>query len=204
MPLRVFTVEFVLPRDLLAEPVEQWRDHTDDTTRLGVSNPLVVRDLDWFDHDNPARLGHRAELLRDSGADLGRELRWRDRTEPPTTPDDFRGWLRKRRDDPLAIGLTCEWTTPEQVGLAVAAGPPVLVWRRAACRHEEQDPDCDGRRFARELTARLRGTTFDQVAHLVRDLRAEAAYARQPSHCGSGLVLLRDDARRRPVPLGFA
>ncbi|MCY1141183.1 trypsin-like peptidase domain-containing protein [Actinoplanes sp. Pm04-4] len=204
MPLRVFTVEFVLPRDLLAEPVERWRDHTDDTTRLGVSSPLVVRDLDWFDHDNPARLGHRAELLRENGADLGRELRWRDHSEPPTTPDEFRGWLRRRRDDPLAIGLTCEWTTPEQVGLAVAAGPPVLIWRRAPCLHDEHEDDCDGRRFARELTARLGGVTFDQVAHAVRDLRAEAAYARQPTHCGSDLVLLRDDARRRTVPLGFA
>ncbi|MCO8271604.1 serine protease [Actinoplanes sp. TRM 88003] len=206
MPLRVFTVEFVLPSDFLSEPVEDWMNLAEARARLGISRPVVVRDLHWFNHANPAGLSHRAGLLRDHFADLGDELRWRDHTEAPTTTDAFQGWLFEGPDGPLVIGLTCQWSAPEHVGEAVQIGPPVLIWRRGQCSPGDSagHEACAGRLFAENLTDRLRGVTFDQVAHRIRELRAEAVASGDPTHCGSGLALLRDDARRRLVRLGFA
>jgi hypothetical protein len=205
MTVRTVTVEFVLPRGHLAEPVDLWADRTDDDTPIGVSHPTVVRDLDWFSHDNPADLGRRARLLRNRGRTVGRELRWRECTRPPGNPVAYKAWLRTD-DGPFAVGLTGEWTQPEHVATAVAAGPPVLLWQRLPCRPEDHvgGPDCVGVRFRRELGERLGEVTIDEVAHVVRNLRAEALAEEDAAHCGSSIVLLRDDARRRPVPLSFA
>jgi hypothetical protein len=203
--VRTVTVEFVLPRGHLTEPVELWANRLDDDTPIGISRPTVVRDLDWFSHDNPADLGRRARMLRDDHRSLGDELRWRDCAQPPGSPVAFKAWLRAG-DGPFAVGLTGEWAQAHSVATAVAAGPPVLLWHRSLCRAGDHaaEVECVGMRFRRELAEGLRTVTIDEIAHIVRDLRAEAAYQEDAAHCGSSIVLLRDDARRRQVPLSFA
>ncbi|WP_416901366.1 trypsin-like peptidase domain-containing protein [Micromonospora echinospora] len=206
MPVGVetVTVEFVLPRLFLSEPVDQWIDRTDDDTPLGITRPVVVRDLDWFNHTNPAVLGRQARNLRDTGLSLGELLRWRDCKQVPGNPTAFKAWLRTG-EGPLVISLAGHWAAAEHVSTAVAAGPPVLIWRRPPCMDDHRsDTKCTGRRFRHDLTEQLRDTTVDTVAQRIRDLRAHAAAKEDETHCGGGITLLRDDTRRRPTPLSFA
>lgn len=206
MPIGVetITIEFVLPRAFLSEPVDEWIDHTDDDTPLGVSRPMVVRDLDWFRHRNPASLGRRARSLRDTGRSLGGALRGRDCRHEPGDPGVFKAWLREDQG-PFVISLAGRWAAADYVRTAVAAGPPVLIWRRPPCSAEahEGGNGCAGGRFAVELAEHLRAVTVDSVARAVRELRIQAAQATD-AHCGNGITLLRDDTRRRIIPLAFA
>ncbi|MBM2620830.1 trypsin-like peptidase domain-containing protein [Actinoplanes sp. LDG1-06] len=206
--VEVVMVEFVLPREFLGEAVDEWTDRTDDDTPLGVSRAVAVRDLDWFTHPNPAALGRRARTLRDTGKSLSEVLRWKDCGEaPPVRTTNFKGWLRMG-EGTLALALAGEWTATQYVSAAVASGPPVMLWRRHACSADEHrhGDSCTGRWFCGEMADQLHGVTIDAVAERVRDLRARAlASAEQDDrHCGSGLTLLLDDARRRPAPLSFA
>ena len=210
MPSIVDTVqvEFVLPRRFLALAVEEWLDRKDDDTPLGVSRPVVVRDLDWFTEPRPAALVRRVRDLReDGGRSLGEVLWWKDCGERPADPQVYKAWLR-RHGGPPALVLAGEWTAAEHLGRAVAVGSPVMLWPRQACPADDhtRDDTCPGRWFRTEVTKRLHGITIDTVAELVRDLRAQAVVAagKNEMHCGSGIVLLRDDARRRLEPLSFA
>jgi hypothetical protein len=207
MPMTVsaVVVEFVLPRRFLSEPVDEWFNRADDDTPLGVSRPVVVRDLDWFNHANPADLTNRVRRLRDTATSLGDRMRWRDCRKAPGSPIAFKAWLRTG-DGPLALGLTGQWAQPEHLSSAVASGPPVMVWRREPCAPgtHESGTECAGLRFSRDLTEALRGVTIDAVAQRVRELRADAAAEEDEMHCGSGITLLRDDGLRRPMPLSFA
>jgi hypothetical protein len=207
MPVGVgtVTVEFVLPRQFLSEPVDQWIDRSDDDTPLGVAKPVVVRDLDWFNHPNPADLGRRAHTLRDGHTPLGARMRWKGCENAPSNPAAFKAWLRSG-DGPIVLGLAGEWAAAEYVGTAVAAGPPVMIWHRWACPpdgHRAGD-ECAGKRFRRELSVHLGDETIDTVAQRVRRLRAWSVAEEDDTHCGSGITLLRDDNRRRPAPLRFA
>ncbi|GLY04323.1 trypsin-like peptidase domain-containing protein [Actinoplanes sp. NBRC 101535] len=196
-------VEFVLPRSFLAEPVDEWTDLADDRTPLGITRPVTVRDLDWFHHANPARLTRSAEMLRERHAGIGEHLRWRDCTEQPGDPVRYKAWLRQD-DGPFALGLAGDWSRPEHVAGAVAAGPPILLWRRLPCQSDHPPgADCPTVRYRQELGDRLRGTTIDTIGAALRRIRADAA-AEGDKHCGSGVTLLRDDGRRRPLPLSFA
>ncbi|MEV4346685.1 trypsin-like peptidase domain-containing protein [Actinoplanes sp. NPDC049596] len=202
--VREVTVEFVLPRMFLAEPVDEWLNLRDDRTPLGISKPLVVRDLDWF-QDGPPDLAWRAESLREGKTGLAEVLRVWDCGQPLTKPVVFKANLRKN-GGPHAVCLAGEWALPAQVSVAVGAQPPVLLWRRHPCppgRHADY-AECVSQRFVRELTGHLAGVTIDDVASHVLELRRDSVAGEDETHCGSGLVLLRDDARRRPMPLGFA
>ncbi|XVU29888.1 trypsin-like peptidase domain-containing protein [Actinoplanes sp. CA-054009] len=202
--VREVAVEFVLPRMFLAEPVDEWFDHREDTP-LGVSRPVVVRDLDWFINDDAGVLTERTDDLRSRASGVGEALRWRECVPPPTSINAFRAWLRLDQS-PRAFGLAGGWSRPEYVTAAVVAGSPVLLWQRRPCppgTHAE-GVECTGRRFVRELTEELAGVPVDALAEKVRRLRAQSMADEDTGHCGSGLVLLRDDGRRRPASLGFA
>jgi hypothetical protein len=202
--VREVTVEFVLPRMFLAEPVDEWLNLRDDNSPLGISKPTVVRDLDWF-NDGPPDLAWRAESLRDGKTSLAEVLRDWDCGRQLSKPLVFKALLR-RGGGPLAVALSGEWARPAQVSVAVGAAPPVLLWRRHPCPpgpHADY-AECVSQRFVRELKAQLAGVTIDEVARRVLDLRIDSVAGEDDTHCGSGLVLLRDDARRRPMSLGFA
>ncbi|SNY73055.1 VMAP-C domain-containing protein [Paractinoplanes atraurantiacus] len=202
--VREVAVEFVLPRMFLSEPVDEWFDHREDTP-LGVSRPVMVRDLDWFINGEADVLAQRTDDLRSRRAGVGDALMWRDCTDPLPRLRSFKAWLRMN-GSPRAFGLAGEWSRPEFVVAAVAAGPPVLLWQRRPCASgvHAEDVECTGRRFVRELKEELAGVPVDALADKVRQLRAVSMAEEDAGHCGSGLVLLRDDGQRRPMVLGFA
>ncbi|MEV6302263.1 trypsin-like peptidase domain-containing protein [Actinoplanes sp. NPDC051861] len=199
-------VEFVLPRRFLAEPVDEWKDFVDGGVPLGVNRPVAVRDLDWFSDAYPSDLIRRAAVLRDQRISIGEVLRSQDCGDPPRSLRSFGGWLRDEDDGPFAVGLSGEWAGSEHVSAAAAACPPILLWRRQPCppgAHVE-DGECSGTRFVEELRKRLHNVTIDGIGSAVRKMRASAVAAEDEAHFGTGLSLLRDDARRRPIPLSFA
>ena len=203
--IETVVVEFVLPRAYLSEAVDEWISRGDDDTQFGAARPVVVRDLDWFSAENPGELIKRVKALRRHGGSLRELLRWRDCARLPGPAQAFKAWLRAG-EVPLVLGLAGDWTQPEPLGSAVAAGLPVMLWRRGGCEPEEHPHGerCPGARFRRELTDRLDGVTFDTVAERVRELRAEFLSQETDQQCGGAITLLLDDSRRRPVPLSFA
>jgi hypothetical protein len=204
-------IEFVLPRNWLSMPVDEWRALDDDDVPLGWSKPVVVRDLSRFNERVPRELERRADELRADPDDLSATLQWKDCRHPQGPAESFRAWLRGP-NKPLAVGLAGVWSSSAMVTSAVGGGVPILLWPRTTCDgHPAGGPEtgqqCLAIQFSTAVTHRLRGVRMDALPAQVHELRTEAAQspADQP-HCGRGISLLWDDPRRRPphVLLGLS
>lgn len=199
------TIEFVLPWQLLTEPVDTWRKELGgpQPNPLSLDYPVVIRSLERIRADQ----WHRS---------------WRGRWKSLTTGDADGDPIVCANEDQHAMQLEAtlrgessavvlvlsEPPEPESVGerqlrTGVRAGIPAIVWHRSAV------PPTRLCRFVR--SAITQGTTGRQgVAQLpqhVSKLR-QAAWSEDPTtqnrHMGHGLVILWDDPERQPGRTGSA
>ncbi|MFD0742929.1 hypothetical protein ACFQ1L_14860 [Phytohabitans flavus] len=209
-------VEFVLPRRWLSWPVDEWTVYHGEEVLLGVTWPVVVRDLDWFDREDARELERRAHDLRDHAKDLAALMSWKDCAAQLAPPRGFHAWLRGR-ERPLALGLAGHWAQQDRIESAVAAGVPAVLWPRrscgpdvAACGADLGDQPgealCPGRMFRRDIVESLRDIRAERLPGWAHELRGQAEEADDPdTHCGAKISVLLDDPRRKlPYQLGFA
>ncbi|PKW18601.1 trypsin-like peptidase domain-containing protein [Saccharopolyspora spinosa] len=193
-------VEFVLPRQLLNEPVDEWQIWpTRRFARLGRRHPVVVRALSEDDDPYSRKRG---------------EERWQWLTTQDTVPWNWIHCEDKRDQEILyawfeestghaALGLPGppETDLPHEALVAgLFAGLRVAVWRRTRCEdHDLADfstQPCAGDRFRDELSGKLLGVNVAQLPRVVKDLRNAAAQQVGTEHCGRDVVLLWDLGRR--------
>lgn len=186
---RIIRLEFVLPRELVNLPVDQWPTEPGDvlTEPLGVRYQVAVRSLERMHTRKWHRAWrHRWSSLADTGAGL---------------------WLRTGADDPthlraLASSLTRDLSRAvlvldkepdldpnDALRVGMSHGVPVMLWSRT------------------HLTGRALDATVDDMAdtadlrETVRLIRGDAFSQRNPdTHVGSHITLLWDDPGRLLIP----
>jgi hypothetical protein len=203
--LRDLWVEFLLPRSLIAEAVDQWEVSLDleiGQTTVGAEHPVVVRALERYSRPQPAlELRKRGEGLRQAESQPARLIR--DLPPPDSTPGFA---LRIAKADaggvPLytrlrdAHGVLCVVLdepppAPPAVSKAdvlntlLAVGLPVVVWSRGLPEVIEE--------FARLLGE----CPLGRLPSRVQQFR-QSAVDGDPHHPGRHLTLLWDDPARLP------
>ncbi|SCG36832.1 Trypsin-like peptidase domain-containing protein [Micromonospora humi] len=192
---RDIMVEFILPQELLNEPVHSWalwRSRRWET--LGSKYAVVVRDL---------------ERLEDAESMAFLKRRWR------MTARQFlrSGLVSVHCDDRRSHEAMWAWIgghpllsavalpgppddAPSRVALEVALpeGVPALAWCGMRCEKCSGDA-CPVRLFQSALAGSLAETRHDALPQRVLELRRAAA---ADNHWGRDLVLLWDDPTRRP------
>lgn len=199
-------LEFILPRNLLSFPFEEWTNRPFDYMSLDVQFVVVVRDLERL-RDPALRFRWRRKWAYMMANDYGPELsRWITCADRPCAPGQvFRQLLP---DSHVSLGLTFP-PLPGAQGFEMAevlnAGTPIAIWPRQPCQHAKTadagSPDmCRGARFKEELCRRLDGQRLSDLPKLVLELRQEKPGLEEPEW---SLVLLWDDPTRRPEPDNF-
>ncbi|GAA2729392.1 effector-associated domain 2-containing protein [Actinocorallia aurantiaca] len=185
------TIEFVLPRDLLGLPFDQYQYAPSRfPRRLGLDHPVVVRSL---------------ERMRDQQLRRACQRKW--------------NWFRQNSEDavvtwvvrPDQYGLeqlyallsehsqTClamshpprEGPDPvDELHVCLQAGTPIVLWCRVETAPEDFVPGL------RELLA----TDLMSLPRKIQDLRRHAAQLADATHLGNHLTLLFEDADRLPEP----
>jgi nucleoside phosphorylase len=190
------TIEFLLPTDLLNQPVEWWLRDLDSPapTPLCADYDVVLRSADRMHDGRSYRywLSRWQTLWQPPGRLRHRVVR-RDEAE-----SDFSRWatrLHIERD----VGVVVLSTSPDhddgraELDIALRAGIAVIIWDRRGPIRAADEP----------TVSRL---AEDHPAHLLRrldQLRKEAAMAAPesvPAHLGRHLAVLWDDATR-PIDL---
>lgn len=198
-------LEFVLPRKLLCEPIEEWTNWDTEYQQLQEQFVVVVRDLER-QHNRALRLRWRRKwqhmVANDSGPGAAIS-RWITCGDPRRDPGQL--YRELGPDACFAVGLTFP-PVPGIPGFrfdeVLNAGPPIAIWPRRRCEHGEaawrqEDGPCTGFRFMEDLSSRLAGLQLKDLPQLVLELRTEAA-----DESGQCLTLLWDDPGRSPRPPG--
>ncbi|WP_433207234.1 effector-associated domain 2-containing protein [Dactylosporangium sp. CS-047395] len=131
------TIEMVLPRALITEPVDQWTagDAPGSREELGARHTVVLRSLDRL-----RRLPRERDAWRQRWARLNRAAE-RERTVQVSAPAGPRQWRADRAGDgtrgPLVLALdgplpAARSLQNDAFTAALTAGVPVLVWSRHA------------------------------------------------------------------------
>jgi hypothetical protein len=198
-------VEFLLPRELIPEAVDQWEVTVDEGCAfpVGAEHPVLVRAADRYYCPRQFR-AKRLAALRERGRGLGgcgpaRVIR--DLPPPDQTPgvvlyarDAARGDLLYAHllDDRAVLGAVFdEPPPPESTGrwdvlvTLFAVGMPVVAWGR------------NRRRAAEQLVALITNCRFGDVPARVREWRLSAVGA-DPEDSGRHVALLWDDPDRPP------
>ncbi|MFF2378821.1 trypsin-like peptidase domain-containing protein [Streptomyces sp. NPDC058108] len=193
-------IAFALPRDWLAEPVDEWHAGVDDATPLGCSSPVVVMDL--------AR--RRESRLQFKLEKVWQKLDGRSSTDwhlvKCGSPEDPAKLTVRLRGLETAVGYGSPPETDQARGLLQAglnAAAPVIVWPRSSCssRHDGDstaEHSCTGARFLDALEGRLASLPLADLPLYVRDLRSEAYLTEEP-HWAAGLALIWEDPRWFPA-----
>lgn len=195
------TVEFVLPRELLNEPVHMWLlDPGDPLTFLAGDYVVIVRDLQR-QRRSTSVLKWRQKWALTTMTDLVSACPglWISCEDAP--PDDRALRLAYDREASVALGITFQ---PKLNGrnsplpTALNRGIPVAIWRREECDgHGPSAPpgQCVGARFRIQLTDQLADWDIHELPKYVYEQRKAALY-------GDGfwrdVVLLWDDPDRIP------
>ncbi|MEU9335779.1 trypsin-like peptidase domain-containing protein [Streptomyces sp. NPDC048290] len=188
---------FVLPRDLLNEPVARWARGADDPTPLGCAYPLVVAD----------RSRHRSGGLRHQLTRKWRHLDADPGTAPHRiacdTPERPPGLRKRLRDD--AVGMVAYSSAPGAAGphfeVGLHAPVPVLLWPRSGCPGPGHPGDCAGGAFLDLLAASVRDVPPAALPRHLLALRETAAADDDPDgHWAHDVQLLWDDPRCFPEP----
>ncbi|MET8824830.1 trypsin-like peptidase domain-containing protein [Streptomyces sp. NPDC004610] len=188
---------FVLPRDLLNEPVARWARGADDSTPLGCAYPLVVAD-----RSRHRSGGHRHQLAKKwqkldaEGGTAPHRVACDTSEHPPR--------LRHRLRGPEVV-MAAYATAPGAAGahfeVGLLAPVPVLLWPRAGCPGLGHPGDCAGTAFLDRVAESVTGVPPAQLPRHLLDLRETAAAADEPDqHWAYDVQLMWDDPRRFPEP----
>ncbi len=197
-------LEFVLPRNLLCTPIEEWTDHEPTYMSLAIHFVVVVRDLDR-QRDPVLRMGWLrkwAKVVQDDGlANAGLD-QWITCTKEQCEPGQVFYDLLK--DECVSLGLTFrpgDGAHEFDLGEVLDAGMPIVIWPRQ-CEHSAApvsglsgNASAD---FEEKLSQRLVGRRLTDLPRIVYELRKEAGADR-----GRGMTLLWDDPTRRAEPDDF-
>jgi vWA-MoxR associated protein C-terminal domain len=197
-------LEFVLPRALLCQPIEEWSTW-DTYQQLQRQFVVVVRDLER-QQNRSLRLMWRRKWKHMVDNDTGPGAimpRWITCGDPQRERGQLYGELTP--DACFAVGLTF----PPEPGIpgfrfdeVLNAGAPITIWPRQRCDHggaawRQEDGPCTGILFQKDFQDRLAGVRFKDLPQLVLELRRQAA-----DESGRRLTLLWDDPGRSPRPPG--
>lgn len=201
--LRDMWVEFLLPRELIAEAVDQWEVTLDfgiGQTAVGAEHPVVVRAVERYARPQPAQeLRRRGEGLRRAESHPARLIQdW----PPPEPAPGFALRIAKAdaggvalytrlRDAHAVLCAVLDEPPPEPprvsksdvLNTLLAVGVPVVAWSRG----------CSAEEFVRLLGECPLGKLPDRV----RQFR-QAAVGADAHHPGRHLTLLWDDPARLP------
>ncbi|GAA1575766.1 hypothetical protein GCM10009827_117060 [Dactylosporangium maewongense] len=196
-------IEIFAPVELMDEHVGGWRlwpEHQ--WTELGRDYPVVLRNVDRrYDGRIEGRWQARWNSL--AGAPVGGAVK--PIVCEQRTHEAHSG--RIEADPQLgALALAAspfESPTRTALEVALAAGVPVVLWQRRACRHcvAPDNAACPGADFVRDIAQQLAQTPLDELPERVRTLRNNALDPDNPVKCGKDLVLLWDDPYRQPPPM---
>lgn len=180
-------VEFVAPRGLLNEPVEEWYASKAHRIRMAVYR-VVVRDVSRLS-DPVLRDVWTARFERCKGETRCEQVHCHD----PRTPDSLYRWLL--RHDRLGVLLYGTRPSKQQLDSTLRAGIPVMLWPRTKCC-ESEGGDCTGSTTLAVLGPLADDGDTDDLPDRVRKLRHQHEGALK-------LTLLWDDPRRLPEPPTF-
>ncbi|MGW5637949.1 VMAP-C domain-containing protein [Streptomyces sp. NPDC003832] len=194
-------LEFILPWELLNEPVEWWSKDSNhpDPTPLAMDYPVLIRSLERL---------HRASWHRPWHA------KWRQLKERPA--DSHSHWSRPGEDGSYFFHLERELkedghavclvlseppgddsgTGRREVLAGLRAGVPAMIWHRS---------DCSDSGFQDAIGEILQDRGLGSLAESVAKWRNDAL-ALGPGgwdgHVGRHLAILLDDPERKPGPAG--
>jgi hypothetical protein len=194
-------LEFVLPWELLNEPVEWWSKESgsDSPTPLALDYPVVVRSLERLQRAAWHRPWHaKWRQLRERPADS--HSHW---SRPGPDESYFFHLERELKEDRHAVCLVLSQPPGDASGIGrqeilagLRAGVPAMVWHRS---------DCADPMFQDAIGEILEDRGLGRLAERVGQWRKEAL-ALGPGgwqqHVGRHLAILLDDPEHRPSPPG--
>ncbi|MFD7405192.1 hypothetical protein ACFV7R_21480 [Streptomyces sp. NPDC059866] len=194
-------LEFILPWELLNEPVEWWpkESESDSPTPLALDYPVVVRSLERLQRAAWHRPWHNKwRQLRERPADS--HPHW---SRPEQDETYFFHLERELKEDRYAVCLVLSeppgddsGTGRREVLAGLRAGVPAMVWHRSDC----SDPS-----FQDAIGEILQDRGLGSLAERIGKWRKEAL-ALGPDgwdqHVGRHLAILLDDPDRKPGPPG--
>jgi hypothetical protein len=190
------TFEFILPRNLLDYPVDQWRFETSQMSyRFAMTAPVIVRSQDRMRNHRMQRYWHaKWRWLRDNGRLAGSEaVHWMDNRSPMRTEQVLA--LLVGDDPPVCVvfqhpPVASGDPDGDVVMAALLGGIPVMIW----CR----EPGAAGEALE-EIERLLENGGLAELPERVRTLRRDAVGDQnRPHHPGHSLTLLWDAADRIP------
>jgi len=184
-------VEFIVPVELLGEPVEDWPIGADEPgeERIGWHYPVVLRDLGRCRQPRlHGRWRHGWERLRRV------ERTWFTWFACDTDATAERFFATERRGPVAFTGPPLTGRRRELLGAGLKAGVPAMLWRRDDCVPTPSGCDCG--EFVQLVESALAGTPLAALPEHVQVFRMNGA--------GDGrrhrLALLWDDPSRWPQP----
>ena len=186
-------VEFMLPRGMIGDPVDQWEIDQVFPHRLGTSYPVVVRSLDRLGKQElHTSWRHKWRWISTNGhRDDPGAVYWL--LEPHRSPASMHASLLH---DDAAVAVAMAFPPkPEQklmsdeLTAALYAGVPVVLWCRDAGLRDE---------FEREAKEILTGRGLAELPNQVWRMRQRAHAEDNATIVGRHLTLLWDDADRIP------
>jgi hypothetical protein len=196
-------LEFVLPRSLLCEPIEEWINGESPYQRLKEQHLVVVRDFKR-QHDSLLRFQSRRKwqhMINNDNGTVSCMTHWITCADPQRPPGQL--YRELNPDGCSAVGLTFP-PLPGVRGFefneVLDACTPIAVWPRRRCEHTGagKGPDegpCAGMLFKESLCDRFTGKRLQDLPQFVLGLRTEVT-----SDPGWGMTLLWDDPGRPARP----
>lgn len=188
-------IEFILPRSLIGDPVDQWEVDEVFPYRLGTSYPVVVRSLDRLEKTElHSSWRHKWRRLSTNGhRENPNAVYWLLEPGHRSPRSMHAGLQREDATVVVAMGYPPEHgqeLTTDELTAALYAGVPVLLWcRDPRLRHE----------FETEIRDMLTGHGLMELPSQVLRLRQRADEEDNVrAAVGRHLTLLWDDADRIP------
>ncbi|MFE6828387.1 SAV_2336 N-terminal domain-related protein [Streptomyces sp. NPDC057690] len=193
-------LEFILPRELINEPVEWWWKESDSTfaTPLAMDYQVVVRSLERLQRAAWHRPWHtKWRQLKEHPGQC--RAHW---SEPGLDGSYLFRLERELKEDPDAVCLILSQPPSEDFGAdrellaGLRAGVPMMIWQRG---------DCSDAAFREAVGQIVQDLNPDRVTERFRRLRYEALALgpdRWDQHVGRHLAILLDDPDRKPTPSG--
>jgi hypothetical protein len=187
------TLEFLLPRELLGHPVDQWELRRFPRT-LGIRHPVVIRSLDRVrDRTSHPQWRRKWQWLAEHGHHHhGEAIYWHPQTPDRSAEALYAELVRFEHQVCLVVPFDPdEFTDPnhDPFAAALSAGIPVILWCRDAA---------EGQRFITAMRSLMTGRGLRELPALVLQARQEARMTGSDRHLGRHLGLLWDDANRFP------